>query len=78
MSTGLSPLFTRRTYNAVEHESLRAVMRSMFVHFGARDAYRRTSELLNYMNARYVSDLSPAGANYCRKQLERMLPDVAI
>lgn len=78
MTSGRTSLLSRHAYNSAEHESLRAVIRSMIVRFGTDDAYRRMNGVLNYMGARYASDLSPSGANYCRKHLEWMLPDVAI
>ncbi len=63
-----------RTFNSPEHESFRAVTRCMSVAFG-QDATRRIRGLLGYMGVSCSSQLSPEGANYCRKLLERQLPE---
>lgn len=62
-----------RTYNGPEHESFRAVARCMLVNFGA-NGLRCVDGLLNYMGVRNADELSPFGANYCRKHLEKQLP----
>lgn len=64
-----------KTFNSPEHESFRAVARSMIAHFGEQDAQRRANGLLNYMGVSHASELSPEGASYCRKLLERQLPE---
>lgn len=64
----------RRQYNSPEHESLLAVGRCLRLHKGQQDAGRRVSELLNQFGVVGVFELSPWGANFCRKILEGQLP----
>ena len=60
---------------SAEHESLVAVFRSMLVVFGNFEASRRATGLLHFMGVRDHNDLSPMGANYCRRHLEKQLPE---
>jgi hypothetical protein len=62
-----------RTYNGPEHESLRAVARCLLVNFGAH-GMGWVDDMLTYMGVRKAEDLSPNGANFVRKCLERRLP----
>lgn len=63
-----------RLYDGPEHESLRAVWRSMIACFGATDANRRLDAFLAYFKVQSHGELSPEGANYARKLLEKQLP----
>lgn len=62
-----------RTYDGPEHESFRAVQRSMWVNYGwlGRD---RVSAALKFMGVASHYQLSPWGANRVRKMLQEQLP----
>ncbi|MDI1263890.1 MAG: hypothetical protein PS018_11595 [bacterium] len=61
-------------YNSAAHESLRAVVRCLMVNIGRSNARALSSDLLRFMGVDHGSQLSPDGAYYCRKMLERHLP----
>lgn len=65
-----SPTF----YNGPEHESLLAIGRCLWLHFGQQDANRRVFGLLQQFKVVSIFQLSPFGANFCRKVLEKQLP----
>jgi len=62
-----------RLYDSPEHESFRAAARCMLVNFG-ENGVRAVDNLLQYMGVRRAEELSPVGANYCRKLIEQQLP----
>lgn len=64
-------------YNSPAHESLRAVTRCLMVYHGEAAARARAAELLAFMRVSFGSQLSPDGAYYCRKLLEKSLPRAA-
>ncbi|WP_316397315.1 hypothetical protein [Bradyrhizobium sp. 33ap4] len=70
------PVYTPASFYdpSIEHESLRAVMRCYMVNFGWDEALRRRDELLGYFKVKAWNDMSPFGANVCRKIIERQLP----
>lgn len=65
---------TPRHYYGPEHESLLAVGRCLWLHFGQQDANRRVFGLLAQFKVTSIFHLSPFGANFCRKILEEQLP----
>ncbi|MGZ5988757.1 MAG: hypothetical protein ACXWLZ_06885 [Rhizomicrobium sp.] len=62
-------------YNSAEHESLRAVMRCLIANFGEDEGRRRSEGAIRAFGVIYTSELSPFGANWTRKFLEKMLPE---
>lgn len=60
---------------SAEHESLHAVCRSIALRFGADDGARRIREAMAAMRVVNGDQLSPFGANFIRKLLERSLPE---
>lgn len=65
----------RGPYNSAEHESLRATARSLIAVHGEAEGRRRAEGLLDAMGVKVFSHLSPEGAYWCRKFLERQLPE---
>lgn len=63
-----------RRYDSPEHESLRAVTRCLILHFGRLDGMFRAYSLFQRLGVQYGADLSPVGANFARKILEKQLP----
>lgn len=62
------------TYDEVEHESLRAIVRCTLVNYGRAYTEARTTELKRFFRVERFEQLSPFGANKCRKLLEKQLP----
>jgi hypothetical protein len=63
-----------RLYNGPEHESLLAIGRCLWLHCGRVEANRRVFDLLAQFKVTSIFHLSPFGANFCRKILEKQLP----
>lgn len=63
-----------RTYNSPEHESLRAVINCLRANFGAYGETKAREFIANGFRVTSPDELSPVGAYYCRKHLERALP----
>lgn len=62
-----------RTYNSPEHESLRAVIRCLVLHWRDEgEAY--VAGALTGMGVENIDALSPFGANFTRKLIEKHLP----
>lgn len=62
------------TYDSPEHESLRAIVRCTLANFGQPYAEARTTELKRFFRIDGFEQLSPFGANKCRKLLQDQLP----
>jgi hypothetical protein len=63
-----------RTYDGPEHESLRATIRSIFLHCSGFTANAYIEGALRSMGVSHISELSPWGANFTRKFIEKILP----
>ncbi len=63
-----------RLYDSPEHESLRATWRCMGACWGYVEANRRLNAFLGYFKVQSHAELSPEGANYARKLMEKQLP----
>ncbi len=65
---------TARRYDGPEHESLRAVTRCLFVNFGEAGRRRAYEFIVHALRVSDPAELSPWGANYARRHLEKQLP----
>lgn len=65
---------TTRTYDGPEHESLRAALRCLMVHRGVEMAKVQFNGLMRQLKVTDHSELSPWGANFARKHIEKQLP----
>jgi hypothetical protein len=63
-----------RLYSSPEHESMLAVGRCLRLHRGQQEAGQRFADLLRQFKVTSAFELSPFGANFCRKMLEAQLP----
>lgn len=64
-------------YDSPEHESLRATIRCLRVNFGPEGETTAREFIAGAFRANSPDELSPFGANYVRKNLERALPRCA-